>query len=92
MAILLSEQELRKQAIQALTEKLGPLEALRLLALVSREPFDYQRWRKEYFSRYNVDELSKEIRRLHGGMGSWAVSVPWFDYFPEELEMDLQAL
>ena len=66
MAKPLSEKELREQAVQALAEKLGPVEALRFLALVSREPFDYQEWRKGYFSRYGVEELFKEIQELHG--------------------------
>lgn len=70
MAKPLSEQELRKQAVEALAEKLGPVEALRFLALVSREAFDYKQWRKEYFSRYNVDELSKDIRHLQRAKGS----------------------
>lgn len=70
MAKPLSEQELRKQAVEALAEKLGPVESLRFLALVSREPFDYQQWRKEYFSHYNVDKLSEEIRRFHSEKGS----------------------
>lgn len=70
MAKPLSEQELRKQAVEALAERLGPVEALRFLALVSREPFDYQKWRKEYSSCYNVDELSEEIRRFHSEKGS----------------------
>jgi hypothetical protein len=67
MAEPLSEQELRKQAIEALAEKLGPVEALRFLALVSREPFDYQQWRKEYFSGYSVDELTDEVQEQHKG-------------------------
>jgi len=45
----LTERELRQQAVRALTDSLGPVEALRFLALVSREPFDYQEWRGEYF-------------------------------------------
>jgi hypothetical protein len=39
------------------------VEALRFLALVSREPFDYQEWRREYFSEYNLDELLTEVRK-----------------------------
>lgn len=62
MAKRLEEQELRQKAVQALEEKLGPVEALRFLALVSREPFDYQAWRQKYFSRYTADELFQEIR------------------------------
>ena len=70
MAKLLTEQELRQQAVQALADKLGPVEALRFLGLVSREPFDYQRWRKEYFSHYGVDELLEEVQKHHSGKGS----------------------
>lgn len=70
MAKQLTEQELRQQAVQALTEKLGPLDALRFLALVSREPFDYQQWRKEYFSHYRLEELLEEIRVHHEGKHS----------------------
>jgi len=70
MAKKLNEQELRQQAIKVLDEKLGPVEALRFLALVSREPFDYQKWRKKYFSRSGVDELLEEVRNHHGGKSS----------------------
>jgi hypothetical protein len=49
MAKQLSETELRRQAVQALSDSLSPVDALRFLASVSREPFDYQEWRREYF-------------------------------------------
>ena len=65
MAKKLSEHELRQQAIQVLADKLGSVEALRFLALVSREPFDYQKWRKEYFSRYSLDDLLSKVREHH---------------------------
>jgi hypothetical protein len=65
MSKQLTEQELRRHAVRVLSEGLGPVDALRFLALVSREPFDYQEWRREYFSRYNVDELLEEVRKLH---------------------------
>lgn len=61
----LTENELRQQAVRALTDSLGPVEALRFLALVSREPFDYQEWRRQYFSQYNLDELLTEVRKHH---------------------------
>ena len=70
MAKLLTEQELRQQAVRALADRLGPVDALRFLALVSREPFDYQQWRKDYFSHFSVDELLKEVRNHQGGKGS----------------------
>ena len=65
MAKQLTEQELRRQAVQALSESLGPVDALRFLALVSREPFDCQVWRRDYFSQYNLDELLTEVRKHH---------------------------
>lgn len=70
MAKQLTEKELRRQAVQVLSERLGPVEALRFLSLVSREPFDYQQWRREYFSHYSLDELLEEVRHHHSGKSS----------------------
>ena len=65
MAKQLTDKELRQQAVRALTDSLGPVEALRFLASVSREPFDYQEWRREYFSQCDLDELLTEVRKHH---------------------------
>ncbi len=62
MSDLLTENELRRRAVRALHEHLGPVEALRFLALISREAFDYQKWRSEYFAQYDVDRLLDEAR------------------------------
>jgi hypothetical protein len=70
MAKMWTEDKLRQQAVRVLAEKLGPVDALRFLASVSREPFNYQRWRKKYFSRYDVGELLEGVRRHHGHKGS----------------------
>lgn len=70
MAKLLTEEELRQQAVRALADRLGPGDALRFLALVSREPFNYQQWRKEYFLHFSVDELLEKVRKHHKGKGS----------------------
>ena len=70
MAKQLTEDELRRQAVEALSDRLGPVNALRFLALVSREPFDYQHWRNQYFSQYTVDQLVQEIRASRGGKAS----------------------
>jgi hypothetical protein len=61
----LTEQELCRQAVRVLSDSLGPVDALRFLALVSREPFDYQEWRRRYFSHYDVDELLEEVGKHH---------------------------
>jgi hypothetical protein len=70
MAKRLTEKELRQEAVRVLSDALGPVDALRFLALVSREPFDYQEWRREYFSQYDVDELLDQIRKEHGSKTS----------------------
>ena len=56
--------------IAPLSDSLGPVDELRFLALISREPFDYQEWRREYFSRYGVDDLLEEVRKHHSGKNS----------------------
>lgn len=61
---MLTDDELRRQAVRALHERLGPVEALRFLALISREAFDYQKWRSEYFARYDMDRLLDEARKV----------------------------
>ena len=63
MAELLTENELRRRANRALHDRLGSVEALRFLALICREPFDYQKWRSEYFARYDLDQLLDEARK-----------------------------
>jgi hypothetical protein len=51
------DEVLRDQAIAVLEEELGPVETLRFLALVSRERFDYQKWRDERFGSMTIDEI-----------------------------------
>jgi hypothetical protein len=70
MAKQLSVTELRRQAVQALSDSLGPVDALRFLALVSREPLDYREWRREYFLQFHVDELLEEVRKHHASKES----------------------
>jgi hypothetical protein len=69
MANKLSENELRPQAVQALSDSLGPVDAWRFLALVSRVPFEYQEWRRS-FSQFNVDEFLEEVRKHHASKAS----------------------
>jgi len=63
MARRRTNQQIRKQAANALADKLGRVETLRFLARVSREPFDYQRWRKDYFSHLSIDELLDNVQK-----------------------------
>jgi hypothetical protein len=61
MAELMTEDKLREIGLAVLEEELGPVEALRFLALVRHEPFDYQKWREEEFAGLSVDELFRRL-------------------------------
>jgi hypothetical protein len=67
MPELLNETDLRRKALSALEERLGPVDALRFLALVRREPFDYEAWRAKAFAKQSVAELFQEMETLQGG-------------------------
>ena len=45
------------KGLTVLEDKLGPVETLRFLALISRQSFDYQQWREQHFSGMTVGEI-----------------------------------
>ena len=49
MAETSTDAVLRDRGLTALEQELGPGEALRFLAMLSRQPFDYQDWRQKQF-------------------------------------------
>ena len=53
----LADDALRHRGIAVLEEHLGPVEALRFLALLCREPFDYQAWRDKHFASLELEDL-----------------------------------
>jgi hypothetical protein len=53
----LEDSVLCAKGLSALEEHLGPVEALRFLALISRQPFDYQHWRQQHFSKMSLAEI-----------------------------------
>jgi hypothetical protein len=42
----------------------GAVEALRFLALISREPFDYQGWRRKHFAGKSLEEILTEAQQV----------------------------
>jgi len=48
---------LRERGLAALEEDLGPVQALRFLAMISRQPFDYQKWRQQEFDGMTLSEV-----------------------------------
>lgn len=57
MAEALADDVLRAKGLGILEANLGPVEALRFLALLSREPFDYQSWRGKHFQDMSLGEI-----------------------------------
>ena len=48
---------LREKGLAALEEELGPVQALRFIAMISRQPFDYQEWRRQEFDGMSLSEV-----------------------------------
>lgn len=63
-ASTLQDDVLRARGVSVLDEHLGPVEALRFLALISREPFDYQTWRERHFASTSLSEIATAARQL----------------------------
>jgi hypothetical protein len=57
MAEVLADDVLRAKGMAVLDANLGPVDALRFLALLSREPFDYQSWRDKHFQGMSLAEI-----------------------------------
>ena len=67
MAALMTDDELRRAALTVLKDELGPVEALRFLALVRREPFDYESWRDETFLNLTAEDLFQKLETIEAG-------------------------
>jgi hypothetical protein len=57
MSDTLEDDALCAKGLAVLEDHLGPLQALRFLALISRQPFDYQQWRQQHFGKMSVAEI-----------------------------------
>ena len=53
----LGDDALCAKGVAVLEDHLGPVEALRFLALISRQPFDYQKWREQHFAGMSLAEI-----------------------------------
>jgi hypothetical protein len=63
MAQVLTDEQVRQTGLAALEGKLGPVDALRFVALLRREPFDYQTWREKLFAGLSVGELFQRFEQ-----------------------------
>ncbi len=55
-----SAVELMDAGFACLVEKLGIVDAERFVAMIKRDSFDYTLWRREYFDKMDLDQVSEE--------------------------------
>ena len=55
-----TESVLKVDGINALIEKLGPVDAERFIASIIKEDFDYTVWQKNLFEKNSLKVLSRE--------------------------------
>ena len=58
----LADDALCAKGLTLLEEQLGAVETLRFLALLSRQPFDYQRWRQQHFAGMSLAEVLTRVQ------------------------------
>lgn len=51
---------IRLEAIDALIDRLGEVDAERFLQMVKKENFDYTKWRKSLWNGKSVDEIHRQ--------------------------------
>jgi hypothetical protein len=58
----LTDDVLCAKGLAALEDQLGPVHTLRFLALMSRQSFDYQRWRQQHFGSMSLEEILTQVQ------------------------------
>lgn len=64
MSDLDADEALYTRGLTVLEEHLGPVEALRFLACISRQPFDYQRWRQQHLGAMSLADIFTQAEAL----------------------------
>lgn len=59
-----SDVELRSQAMELLRTELGMVESERFVTMLTRDTFDYTRWRRNQWNGISVSQLAKESREF----------------------------
>jgi hypothetical protein len=62
----LANECLWEKGLSVLESQLGPVQTLEFMAMVSRQPFDYQQWREEQFRGLSVDNILDQARSQNG--------------------------
>ena len=68
----LANAGLWEKGLSLLESQLGPVQTLPFMTMISRQPFDYQRWREERFGKLSVDEILAKAKENEGESGQGA--------------------
>ena len=63
-----SNTVLKDEGMRILAEQLGLVEAERFIALMSREPFDYTKWRQGLFNDVSLDVFLQDAQNYRDKM------------------------
>ena len=55
-----SAVEIIDAGFACLVERLGVIDAERFVAMIKRDSFDYTVWRREYFDKMDLEQISNE--------------------------------
>jgi hypothetical protein len=58
----LTNEGLWEKGLSVLESQLGPVQTLEFMAMVSRQPFDYQKWRDEQFHGLSIDDILRQAK------------------------------
>ena len=61
---------IKREGFHALKEKLDPVEIERFVVILSREKFDYTKWRQNLFENMTIEELATEADKYSKGLGN----------------------
>ncbi len=60
----MTDTEIKIRGLKLLTKSLGNLETERFIALISKEPFDYTKWRQDLDENLSIEKISKNAMKL----------------------------
>lgn len=58
----LIDEGLWEKGIALLESQLGPAQTMQFMAMISRQPFDYQQWRDRRFGKLSIDEILSQVK------------------------------
>jgi len=63
MSERLTNDSLWEKGLSLLESQLGPAQTLQFIAMISRNPFDYQQWRDTEFGSLSLNEILEQMKK-----------------------------